>query len=397
MMNKVCARGRFAVAGSWLAAAMLATGVMALPALAQNQAAPAAAGQPAGGEDVLTQDGVIAGTMDIDFGTRTKKDTSGDLKDGSPAIGAQDKYTFSFRVAQTTEFSGDITRQPNLYTRTLRRSKQEAQLGFNISMAVLNPRDLKQKRTVGKWVGTVPIDTASGAFDLSGGGAKESALRIAVDAIGRASAFTDNFQGRLVGKAESKDNLAAYTFKRMVGGKERAIVVKKSDPMRFEGIQLAKGPAESYPRTTVNGRLDYDYETGNWYTDGIRFRYVLNGQEMEDVVTGSIKWVEDANRESNGKGQYEFNLRFNEEKNKSASTEADAFAKMSDEDAFFAVDNSVPALTGTIAYVDTFMAGGTTPSASKVTYSLNANRLTKAQIMNFFKLWMLAVGPTNDE
>ena len=70
---------------------------------------------------------------------------------------------------------------------------------------------------------------------------------------------------------------------------------------------------------------------------------------------------------------------------------------MSAEDAFFAVDNSVPTLTGTIEYVDTFISGGTTPSSSKITYHLNANKLTKQQVVNFFKLWMVCVGPTNDE
>jgi hypothetical protein len=32
-----------------------------------------------------------------------------------------------------------------------------------------------------------------------------------------------------------------------------------------------------------------------------------------------------------------------------------------------------------------------------VKYNLNANQLSKVQIMNFFKLWMICVGPTNDE
>ena len=40
-----------------------------------------------------------------------------------------------------------------------------------------------------------------------------------------------------------------------------------------------------------------------------------------------------------------------------------------------------------------FIEGG----ESGVTYNLNANKLTKQQVMNFFKLWMIAVGPTNDE
>jgi hypothetical protein len=177
------------------------------------------------------------------------------------------------------------------------------------------------------------------------------------------------------------------------------VEVKNTDPMRFENIALAAGPAQSYARATVNGNLDYDYETGNYYTNGIRFIYQEGGKETEDVVTGSIKWVEDPNRDSNGKGQYEFNLRWNEAKVTKPTTEADAFAGKSDEEAFFAVDNSVPSLTGTIAYEDQMIGSGDkqTPGMSKVKYTLAANQLTKVQVMNFLKLWLVCVGPTNDE
>jgi len=355
--------------------------------------APRAAAQ----SDPITEDEIISGTMDIEFGTRVSLDTTGDLKEGSPAVGAKDKYKFALSVAKTTQFSGEITRQPNLYSKLLQKRKQEAALAYSIDLAVLNPKDLKQKKVVGKWVGLVPIDAASGAFDLSGGSAKERPLRIQVDAVGKAPAFTDTFTGRLMGKAEEKKGLASYTYKRLVGNKTVEVVVKQSDPMRFENLVLGKGPAENYPRTSVNGRLDYDYETGNWLTDGIRFRYTLDGKEYEDIVTGTIKWVEDADRETNGKGYYEFNLRFNEEKNRSASGEGAAFEQLSDEDAFFAVDNSIPCLTGKVSYVDTFSGGGETPASSKITYSLNANKLTKQQVMNFFKLWLIGIGPINDE
>ncbi len=347
--------------------------------------------------ELITEDGVISGTMEIDFRTRTTPDTSGKYKEGSPQMGVQDKYKFTLSVAKTTEFSGEIVRQPNIYTKNIMKREQGAALGFDITLSVLNPRDLKQKRTVGKWVGLVPIDTASGAYDLGGGAKDERALRFAIDTVGAAKGFTDAFAGRLVGKAEKKDNLAEYTYKRLVGKKTVQITVKKSDPMRFDNIELAKGPAEIYPRTIVNGRLDYDYETGNWFTDGIRMKYNLNGKDFEDVITGSIKWVEDPNRETNGKGFYEFNLRFNEDKNRSAAGESAAFEQLSGEDAFFVVDNSVPCMTGMISYVDTMPAGSELPSTSKVTFNLNANKLNKQQIMNFFKLWMLCVGPTNDE
>jgi hypothetical protein len=365
---------------------------------AAKPATPPAPAAPADAQPLITESDIIAGTMDITFNTRSQIDTSGDLKEGSPAIGAKDVYKLNLTVAKTTQFSGEITRQPNLYTSTLQRKKQDAAIGFNIDLSVLNPKDLKQKKTVGKWVGYVPIDTASGAYNLGAGDPQgESRLRIDVLATGQAPAFKDFFGGRLMGKAEKKDNLASYTYKRLVGNKTVQVVVKKSDPMKFESLVLAKGPAEIYPPTRVNGRLDYDYETGNWYTDSLRFNYTLGGREIEDVITGSIKWVEDPDRASNGKGYYEFNLRFNEEKNKAASDEGAAFEKMSDEEAFFFVDDSVPSLTGKISYVDTMGSSGDAPTMSKVTYNLNANKLTKQQVMNFFKLWLVGVGPTNDE
>lgn len=345
----------------------------------------------------LNEQGIISGEMNIDFQTRTTRDLSGKLADGSPAENTKDTYNFTLSVAKTTEFSGSITRQPRLFSKVLGREKQPAQLQYDVTLTVRNPNDLTQKRNVGKWVGMVPIDE-KGTYRLDGGGAVGSPLRMAIDTVGSSQGFTENFGGQLVGKATEKKGLVPYTFSRLIAGKKVNIQVKNSDPMRFDNILLAAGPAKTYPKTSVNGRLDYDYETGNWYTDGIRFRYSLDGKDVEDLVTGSIKWVEDENRDSNGKGRYEFNLRFNEDKNQSATTESDVFqGSTSDEEAFFFVDNSVPSLTGTIDYVDTMIAGRDVPASSKVTFALNANKLTKQQVVNFFKLWMLCVGPTNDE
>jgi hypothetical protein len=354
--------------------------------------APAVLAQDA---EPASEKGVIAGTMNIEFKTRTSRDTSGELAEGSAAKGVQDQYNFALNVAKTTEFSGKIVRQPNLYSKTIRKVMQGAALGFDINVALFNPKDLKQKKTIGKWVGTVPIDTGSGAYDLAGGAKEERPLRFAIDTAGKAQGFQESFGGRLMGKGQKKENIAEYHYKRLIGQKTVEVVAKRVDPMRFDSIELAKGPVDTYPRTRVSGRLDYDYDTGNWFTDGIIFRYSLNGKDYEDKITGSIKWIEDANRKSNGKGQYEFNLRFNEEKNKPAQGESAAFGNMSDEDAFFAVDDSIPCLAGVIEYVDTM--SGEDVTASKVTYALDSNKLTKQQVMNFFKLWMICVGPTNDE
>ena len=349
----------------------------------------------------ITQDGVITGTMEINFKSRTEKDTTGKLKTGSAALGAKDTYAFTLAVAETTEFTGRITRQPQLLSGTLLREMQPAELKFDVDLAVRNPKDKSQRRSVGKWVGTVPINTDTGVYSLGGGVTQSSPLRIQVNAIGRQPAFEDRFRGRLVGKAAKKEGLSAYTYKRLIGDKTVSFVVKRSDPMKFEAIELAKGPSSNYPHTTVNGRLDYDYETGNWLTDGVRFNYSYDGKDVQDVMTGSIKWVEDENRATTGKGYYDFNLRFNEEKAGPAASESAAFDELSDEDAFFAVDDTIPCITGKITYEDQFISGSDTddptPASSKVKFELNANKLTKVQVVNFFKLWMLCSGPTNDE
>jgi hypothetical protein len=356
-------------------AAILAVALLSSAALAQEP-------------EKITQPGIISGTMDIDFKSRKNLDAK-----GQPAKGAADVYSVAMSVAKTTEFKGAIQRLPHV-PGVLGLQEQKGQLSYSLDLAVINPVDMSQKKTVGKWVGTVPIGK-DGVYSIDG--TPDSPLRIAVDAIGRAQAFTDRFGGKLVGK--SRKPSAAMTYIRQLQGKQVKVEVKNTDPMRFESLALAMGPTQSYPRTTVNGNLDYDYETGNYYTNGIRFVYNLNGKDVEDVVTGSIKWVEDPNRASNGKGQYEFNLRWNEAKAKPATTEADAFAKLSDEEAFFAVDNSIPSLTGTVSYEDQMVGSGDKqlPGNSKVKYSLNANQLTKVQVMNFFKLWLICVGPTNDE
>jgi len=337
----------------------------------------------------ITQPGAVSGTVNIAFNSRTRLND-----EGKPEKGAKDVYEVALNVAKTTEFKGKVERQPLITSKILGSVEQAGQLFYSLDLAVINPVNMTQKKTVGKWVGTVPIDN-QGVYDLTG--AADSKHRVSIDAIGRAPAFTDNFGGRLYGKGKKTDGVMSYV--RKLQGKEVKLEVKNVDPMRFENVQLAMGPAQSYPKCTVTGNLDFDYETGNWLTNGIRFHYALNGKEYEDVVTGSIKWVEDPNRSSNGKGQYEFNLRWNEDKNKPSSTEADAFKAANDEEAFFAVDNSVPSLTGMISYVDTMakVGGEDSVSASKITYQLDANQLTKQQIMNFIKLWLIGIGPTNDE
>lgn len=354
--------------------------------------------------ELLTENGFISGTMAIDFGTRKNLDTTSKLVDGSPAEGSADIYTMALNVAKTTEYAGKITRKPRLVSRILGREIQAAEQVFDIALAVRNPKNLEQKKSVGKWVGTIGIDD-KGVYNF-GAGTGSSQLRMAIDSVGKAGGFTGVFGGSIKGKSQAKKGLIGEKFteySRIVKGRKMKVRVKNVDPLQFNNLILGEGPAQIYPKTMVSGNLDFDYETGNWYTNGIRFSYTLNGVQKEDLVTGSIKWVEDANRSTNGKGEYQFNLRFNEQANTPATDEAAAFSGDSQqaEDAFFEVDNSIPSMTGTITFEDTMGAPGEggEPSvlASKVVYNLNANKLSKQQAVNLFKLWMVIVGPTNDE
>ena len=363
--------------------------------------------QPVKADDteLFSESGFLSGTMDIDFGTHRNLDTAGKFTAGSPAEGSKDTYKMNLNVAKTSEYQGEIARYPRLERKLLGREIQVAQLVFDVALAVRNPKNLEQKKNVGKWVGSVVI-SKDGVYDFGTGAAGASPLRFAIDAVGKAAAFVGSFSGKIHGKStEKKGEIASKIseYTRMIKGKKVTIQVKKGDPLRFSNLVLGEGPAQIYPRTTVNGNLDYDYDTGNWLTSGIRFKYTQNGIEHEDVVTGSIKWVEDPNRSENGKGQYEFNLRFNEEKNKGATDEGAAFAgdASQTEEAFFEVDNTIPSMTGTIAYQDTFGAAEDNGEApvleSKLVFKLDANKLTKVQAVNMHKLLTVIIGPMNDE
>jgi len=351
----------------------------------------------------ITEDGIISGTMKINFETRVKKDTTGKLAEGSPAEGSKDEYNLELKVAKTTEFSGKVERLPRLFSKVLGREVQAAQLEYNLNLWVLNPANLSEKKEVGNWLGIVPIDE-QGRYHF--GGSKTSPLRIVINTVGAAQGFSDQFNGILINKERSRQKglvdsvmeSTSSTLTRWLGNKEVKMEVKNLDPMRFDNLVLAAGPAKIYPTTTVNGSLDFDYETGNYYANNIKFVYSLADQQYEDIVTGTIKWEEDENRSENGKGQYIFNLRFNETKHK-VTDESAMFdsENMSAEEAFFVVDKSLPALTGQIDYVDTFKNNKENPVSSMITFDLDANQLTKQQVMNFFKLWIACIGPTNDE
>jgi hypothetical protein len=59
-------------------------------------------------------------------------------------------------VAKTTEFKGVIQRLP-FVAGILGFHEQPGQLSCAPDLAVINPVDMSQKKTIGKWVGMVPM------------------------------------------------------------------------------------------------------------------------------------------------------------------------------------------------------------------------------------------------
>ena len=360
------------------------------------------AGPVLAAEDYSTpvdQKDAIKGTMEIDFGTRTKLASDGE----SPAPGAIDTYKTTLEVMNSVVFQGAIKRQPWLPTKILGRTAQEGMLEYDLTMVLRNPKNPSQTITLGKWAGAMSLD-GNGKYTLGQPPEGKGALRIAADAVGKIPAFTSNFGGEIQGRVPEQAGLWGLadraskkidkTYVRMVGGKAIKQVVKDADPMEFQQVSLAEGPLAQYPETRFTGSIDYDPENADWYIEAAA-SYNMNGAVVNDKYSGTIRWVEDPDRAANGKGHYEVNVRLNEK----PASESDAFAATdaSAEDAFFSADATVPRFTGTIAYVDTMASDGETTTASKVAYNVDAHQASKIQAMDLAKILMLIVGPFNDD
>lgn len=117
-----------------------------------------------------------------------------------------------------------------------------------------------------------------------------------------------------------------------------------------------------------------------------------DGHQLQDRISGTIRWVESPERKSNGEGQYEFDIRVNEP----VAAESSIFASSSDESAYFQTDLSIPSLTGLMKYKDTMV--GETVTASVVRIDLAGNKITKQQCMNLAKLFFFSsIVPINAE
>lgn len=331
----------------------------------------------------------VKGKLDIQFETRTKCDDN-----GKPEFGAMDKYVVDITAADTVSFQGKITRLPTIFSSVLGREQQQGALSYDLGLLIRNPANLAQTRTVGKMVGTVPVDK-KGVYQYEKGN-----LRVAVNAIGKSPSFESAYRGSAAGKPpKNESSLAkakkqALTITKQVKGKTVKIAVTDYDVMQYSDLILAAGPAQSYPEAKVNGDVIYDYERGVWFFKGATITTQVDGKPVTDKLSGNIRWVESPQRKDNGEGQYEFDVRVNEPEQ--ANTEAAAFQPAGDEASFFETDSNLSSLTGTMKYKDQMR--GESVTASVVNIDLVGNKLNKHQIVALTKLLFLVnVAPMNDE
>ena len=351
--------------------------------------------------DPASMQGAIKGTMEITFDTRTATDMTGKAPEGSPALGARDKYALDLDILNSIVFRGSIERQPWIPSSILGRTLQPGYFDYDMRAILKNPANPAQTVTLGGWVGGLTVD-GNGEYFLAQPPEGMGELRIATDSIGSVSGFVSKFGGEIQGRVPEQAGLMGLadraskrinkTYSRLVDGKTVTVTVEGADPLEFQNVVLAQGPLAGYPESRINGSIDYDPEEGIWYLD-IGVSYNVAGAQMRDRYSGTIRWNEDPNRDKNGMGAYEVNVRLNEK----PATEADAFAAATGdaESAFFAADVTVPGFTGKVSYVDTFEDESVV--SSKVTYSIDANAASKIQTMNFAKMLLLMVGPFNDE
>jgi len=358
-----------------------------------------AASAPALAVDQFSERGIL-GKMVIDFESRKNP-----ASDGQPKPGVTDKYAVDLNIGKDTAFRGEIIRTPQIVGAV--GIKQGANMEYKLDLIAFNPVNRAQTMSVGRWVGDIPIGS-DGVYQLSKD--KGASLRFAMTMKGGAesSNFDGAIHGRQLGKAKLfelaqqvtetvKKEGATKVFTRMYQGKPMSVRATNTDPMRFDNVVLAAGPAAMYGPVTVNGEMVYDYDSDTWFLDGMTFRYQEGGKPVSDKLGGTIRWLQDDN---GANGRYELNITFNEPAAApGAATDASGFFAASDNSAagFFAVDDSLATCGGSVSFKDDYM-GGNAPVRSSVEHKIECNgKVSEQQLMAFAKLWMLGVGPLNDE
>lgn len=333
-------------------------------------------------------DTFINGELFIEYNTRTQRD--GD----KPKATVTDKYRLKVNVSNSILFDGTIESLPFIKGTI---SDQQGSLTHSIDCFVVNPKNPAQTRNIGRLFGAVPVDSKN-VYRFEDGN-----LKIGIFGAGNAGGFESKVKGLALGKAPADTSLwskvrdrAKLSISKNVNGKTVALTVTKYDQMEFQGHVLAAGPVQLYPETTVSGPMVYDYDREAWYFNGVTVTYATeeNGRRImvSDKLSGNIRWVPAANRSTSGEGEYQFDIRVNEE----AASEGSMFAGPAKEEDFFATDVKVRGLTGTMKYKDTIVNDVTTRSLVKI--DLKGNQLTKPQAGYLAKLLLMStIVPLNSD
>lgn len=330
----------------------------------------------------------VTGDLTINYATRSIKGT-----------GVVDTYKLDVNVSNSSKVYGTITQLPYLSS-TMGVGGQSGHLSYDLKWDVLNPKNPAQSLNVGVLSGVVPVsDKNVYAFDAGN-------LITRVFAHGAAKGFDSQTKGVALGKPPTPtagflDSMkkTAMTFTKQVGNQTQRIVVTKYDIMEFRNHVLAAGPAQSYGESTVNGQMVYGYDRQSWYFNHLLITYWVtdpNGSshQVQDTISGDIRWVEDADRKHNGIGEYQFDIRVNEP----PPSENAVFTAPTDESAFFQQDVAAMGLSGSMKYKDTMTPDGDSCTASVIKIDLHGNKLTRHQCMVLAKLLLFsALVPFNAE
>ncbi len=344
----------------------------------------------------------IRGDMQINFNSKV-----------NPGPTAKDVYTLNINVCNSGGFHGTITDTPLIMggyiTKAVTRPRS---LYYDLSCDVMNP---KTGQVIGKNIshlcGRVPIGL-DGVYNYNSGDLQFSVLD---KRAGSDSKFSGLAAGKPLNRPEdwfTKVKLAPVYITRQINGKKQQVVVTKYDKMEFQQLTLAAGPIPMYQTATANGELYYDYKKEEWFIKEVNVNYSIPAPDGSgyvpkvDRLTGTIRWMPDAHRATSGLGQYVFDVRVNEPIPNEMSASS---AAVSDEAAFTEVDTSVPALTGSMSYKDSFKQGtvdavndptgkNATTLTSAVTIDLSGNGITKQETMILGKMLIfVSVVPVNSD
>lgn len=320
----------------------------------------------------------VTGSLNIVYRTRS----------GGKTVGTTDTYTVNLNVANSAVFKGTIEHLPFIDS-TLGVGGQNGRLTFDVDLDVCNPKNPIQTRNVGKLTGSTVIDKQN-VYRYSDG----NGVKVIVFPIGAAKGFESRFNGLTYGKPPAASGFAKIKQEavRLTSSKGGAVILTKYDKMSFQNHVLPAGPVQIYPEATVNGVCFYDYDRNAWHFNQVHFVYNNDGRRADDVLTGSIRWIEAKNRRQTGEGHYEFDVRVNEP----PPSESAVFSATADEASFFETPTDIPSLTGSMKYKDTF--SGDTVISSVVQIDLKTTRLSKVQTMYLVKALLLScLVPLNAE